>query len=128
MKLTYDNRVDRHANLTTVLDPAEAVVEQAIKALDGVGHTEVLLEQGTQLSIGGGVGQYVVSMFTADERSLVAISPSAPNSDEKVKLVAGGQKISVPRRQVLSVEHAVAAALHFLRTGHPDKSLTWEEA
>jgi len=127
MELTFDSQLERKANLQTICDPTWEQIEEAIRRLDGKVHTEVLLSKAGQLSIGGGAGQYFVSIFTDDERSLIAIDQSK-TAQEHTALVSGGQTVSLPKRQIVDVDAALRAARAYFETERPDPTLTWDTA
>jgi hypothetical protein len=124
MQLVCDSRHDRRSNLQTIADPTWAQIEQAIRRLDASTHTEVAIDNHGHMSVGGGDGRYFMSIFTDDERSLIASDPSK-NADDKVHLVTGGQKALLPARRIVDTETALKAARSFFETGRPDATLSW---
>lgn len=126
MELTYDSQRDRRANLQTIVNPTWAEVEQAIRRLDAALHTEVVLIGAGHLSVGGGGGQYFVSIFTDDERSLVLVDSSKPEG-ETTYLVSAGQKVALRAREVTDIALALKAARTFHARGTADDALVWEE-
>jgi hypothetical protein len=101
-------------------------VEQAIHALDGRRHTQVVIQQPdyANLIVGGGDGRYNVCVTTADERYLTLTDPTRP-ADQTEELVTGGQRGEFPANTVVQIEPVLRAARTFYETGTVDSALPW---
>jgi hypothetical protein len=124
MNLTYDNCFERKSNLQTVCNAGWKDIEAAITRMNARNHTEVFLEDGPQMSIGGGGGDYFVSIFTEDERSFVLADKAKPAS-EMVRLKSAGQLVSLPLQRVVDLEMTLRAARCFFERKAVDESLEW---
>lgn len=126
MQLIYDKPSTHGLQTETVINPSWQQVEKVIKKLDAKDHTEVVLQDGGQISVCGGGGRYFVSIFTEDERSMVLTDP---NKQGKAKefLMCGGQKIALPAERVVDLESAVKAVRCYFDTRTADEELFWVE-
>ena len=62
-KMEYDNWINSLSNDTEIENPTWEQIEKAIKSLDADQHTMVILTSNTQsLIIGGGQGQYIITV------------------------------------------------------------------
>lgn len=104
-------------------------IEEVVGRMDQRRYTETALEgrDWWVALIGGGSEAYIVSIenrMTGVRFDLV--DPRQPE-DRVVEVVAGGQRASLPARDVVGREAAVRAACHFAETGRPDPALDWVE-
>ncbi|ANH68022.1 Imm1 family immunity protein [Mitsuaria sp. 7] len=100
----------------------------ALCELDARSRTLICLygQDGIDLTIGGGAGQYVVFASNADEQFWNLVNQAATDDSGVVLLNAGGQEGDFPARQVVTQPQALQAAQTFLQTGALDDSLCWE--
>jgi hypothetical protein len=117
-----------HANNQSLSGATWTEVEDALRALDGRKHTQVVvrLEDGSSAIVGGGDGRYNVCLETADDRYLTLRNDDAPE-DAVEELIAGGQKGDYPARIVVGLEPAVQAVRTFYESGEADAGLDWDE-
>jgi len=108
--------------------PSVVDLDRVIDALDAKTRTLVSLyaQDGANLTIGGGAGQYVVYLSTPDEE-LWNLLADDPDRKSTVILTAGGQEGDYPARQVVNKQRARQAGYAFLLTGQMDTSLPWEK-
>jgi Immunity protein Imm1 len=113
---------------TYIQNPSLDDVEMAVRALDGVHNTMVVL--GTDgpghMAIGGGAGRYIVYSTPDNLTFYVPIDPVAPQGS--ITLVAGGEEGEYPARQTADLDSALRAARTYTRDGSQDPTLTWEQA
>lgn len=126
MKLTWDSWRGKSANLQAATAATWQQIADAMHRLDATVHTEVLLKGDASMSIGGGAGQYFVSIFTRDDRSLV-LTDRCTNEVGKVLLQSAGQRIALPRNRVVGIDDALQAASWFFETEEADTRLVWIE-
>lgn len=103
------------------------LIEEVIGRMDQKRHTETTLTGSDWwfILIGGGAGAYVVSIENQMTGALYQLVDPTRSEEEKVGIVAGGQRGEYPGRLVVDRETATRATLHFADTGNPDPSLTW---
>jgi hypothetical protein len=101
-------------------------IEIAIKALDGHRKTLVTLETDdeTHMSVGGGIGKYVVYLTFDNEIFNYLIDPSKPDTNEN--LVIGGQEGVYSARLCVDLNMTLRAAKTFAESGTMEKSVIWE--
>jgi hypothetical protein len=110
--------------------PQWCQIEDAIRRLDGKYRTLVILGQENTESdymvVGGGKDRlYWCGIYDKEGREFVAVDPSK-SSTTCVK-VPTGQPTSVPLKETIGLEDAVAAAREYAETGQRTTKLTWEE-
>ncbi|WP_163831147.1 Imm1 family immunity protein [Spartinivicinus ruber] len=126
MELSTDNRQGVNANLNELQNPSWIDVEQAIKALNGQNHTEVLLDIGpSYISVCGGSKGYFVYIYTEDERNLIL--EEGQKFSGLIELVTAGNSCDYPAKQVVALDHALAAAKTFYAKGIADPKFSWLE-
>lgn len=110
------------------LMPTAEVLGAALRELDARSRTLICLygQDGTDLTIGGGAGQYVVFASTAEEQFWNLVNQAMAPDSGVVLLNTGGQEGDFPARQVVTQPQALQAAQTFLQTGALDDSLCWE--
>lgn len=107
-------------------DATPREVEAAIRQLDGVTWTLVLVEDpsGRTLSIGGGPQRFVAEVADDDTHRFAIIDPSRGGG--RIDLVVGGQLVDYPARVCVTLDVVLAAARVFTEQAgarHPE--LTW---
>ena len=102
-------------------------IETAIRELDGHLKTLVTLETDDEahLSIGGGLGKYVVYVTFDNEVFSYVVDPSKPDTDEK--LTIGGQEGIYPAKLCVNLAMTLKAAKTFSEFGTMIKSVIWEQ-
>jgi Immunity protein Imm1 len=117
---TSDDGVD-------VADPTWAVIENAIRGLNGKDRTLVMLsgDGAGHLAIGGGTdGQYLV-YGTVDNLSFQVMVNQSEGA-ELVPLVAGGQEGEYPARWLTQLDQALMAAKLYVHDGLLGTTGSWE--
>jgi Immunity protein Imm1 len=105
-------------------------IEDAIRRLDGKYRTLVILgQENTEFDyivVGGGKDRlYWCGIYDKEGREFVAVDPSK-SSTTYVK-VPTGQPTSVPLKETIGLEGALAAAREYAETGQRTTKLAWEE-
>jgi Immunity protein Imm1 len=102
-------------------------IESAIRQLDGRHRSEVSIAGNGEahMSITGGSGVYLISA-TPNNDIFYELRNSAGAPEKSIKLVSGGQMVTVSAEEAVDLEMALRAARTFAETGEFDKSLTWE--
>jgi hypothetical protein len=105
--------------------PTMAMIERAIRVLDGTDLTEMMLlcDSGGFFAVAGGGGYYQVSA-SSDGISIYSIR-TADRTNETVELVAAGQRVKAPRSTFASLADTLSAAKTFAEHGTLDPSVTW---
>lgn len=101
-------------------------VEAAIRHLDGVTWTYVLVQDpsGRTLSIGGGPHRFVVEVADDATHHFAIVDPSRGGG--RVDLVIGGQLVDYPARVCVTLDVVLAAARVFTeQAGARAPELTW---
>ena len=113
-----------------IIEPMEAEVIDAVRALDGETTTEIFLhpdenETSTYLAIAGGVDdQYLVFICHNNERFTEATTPDATGAD--FEMVIGGQPGHYHPSQLVDLDQAIAAAREYHRSSSPAPTVNWE--
>jgi hypothetical protein len=102
-------------------------IETAIRELDGHHQTLVTLETDDEahMSIGGGLGKYVVYVTFDNEVFSYIIDPSKPDTDERLNI--GGQEGIYPTKLCVNLAMTLKAAKTFSEVGTMTKSVIWEQ-
>lgn len=109
-------------------DATPGDVEAAIRQLDGVTWTHVLVEDpsGRTLSIGGGPNRFVAQVAEEAKQTYALIDPSRGGG--RIDLVVGGQRVDYPARVCVTMDVVLAAAKMFTeQAGTRDPALTWSD-
>lgn len=127
MRLVAEHRQGVRNVPLKIDDPSWSDVDAAIRALDQRTSSEVMLEaeEPAYLVVSGGAGKYIVLATTPDLENFALKNPTAGSGEEQV--VAGGQRGSYPRRMVVPLELALAAARSYLAGEYLDPALLWEQ-
>lgn len=107
-------------------DATPREVEAAIRQLDGVTWTLVLVEDpsGRTLAIGGGPHRFVAEVADDATHRFAIIDPSRGGG--RIDLVVGGQQVDYPARVCVTLDVVLAAARVFTeQAGARDPELTW---
>jgi hypothetical protein len=102
-------------------------IQQAIRALDNAGMTEVsLARRGTEahLSITGGGGHYLVSA-TLDNNIFFGLRSKEGDRRQRIRLVSGRQAVTVGMHEVVSLDVALKVARRFAEAGVIDPEEVW---
>jgi hypothetical protein len=104
-----------------------ADIETAIRHLDGQQRSEVSIAGGGEahMSITGGNGHYLVSAMPNNDRFYELRNPNG-NSEKHIKVVSGGQTVTVSTEEPVELAVALRAARTFAETGDFDSALTWD--
>lgn len=127
-RVLADNWKGIYCSEDEIKHPSLADIDQIVDALDAKVRTLVTIcgQDGCDLTIGGGLGQYVVYASIGDEQLWNLLS-----GDDKDKVTvllnAGGQEGDFPLRQVVSKSQMLQAAHTFFLTGQLDSTLLWEK-
>lgn len=114
-----------------VPNPHWLQIEDAIRRMDDNDLSLVIIgadedsEEFPWMGIGGGNGQYLVSVTDPDITNHIAVNPDTPATEEEITLVAGGQSAEWPANQVLDLEQTLEAAQTFAETGKLSERLEW---
>lgn len=113
-------------------DPTLGELLGAIEALDGKGHTGLLLRptEPTQpyLAIAGGhEGMYVVFIAIDGEFAKHVVNPSVPKGTDDVRIRCGGQMSDMDLHFLVSKEEAIKAAEYYFAHSGACPGLAWEE-
>ena len=122
MKLIADGTPSQRLENPSVDD-----VEKAIRRLDGLTFTEVLLSDGESeglLVTGGSECRYVCERIKGDS-NWTLMNCDSESADNSVAIIAGGPP-DFPTNMVVSVEQVISAMRFFCETGELDSSQTWE--
>lgn len=113
---------------TYIPNPSLDDVEAAVRALDGMHNTMVVLgtDGPDHMAIGGGAGRYIVYTTTDNLTFSVPTDPFA--AEGTVTLVAGGEEGEYPARQTVDLDMALRASRTYARDGSQDPTLAWEQA
>lgn len=117
--LYTDGRVDLDASLDAI--------ETAVRGLDGVERTLVVVElpSGTTLTLGGGPDRVVAELSENEGRRWCVIDPRQP--DRTVTLTLGGERVDVPARLCIDKEIALEAVRTFVSAnGARNARLAWD--
>jgi len=107
-------------------DATPQEIEAAIRQLDGVTWTFVLVEDpsGRTLSIGGGPQRFVAEVADDATRRFTIIDPRRGGG--RIALVVGGQLVDYPARVCVTLDVVLAAAKVFVeQAGARAPELTW---
>lgn len=113
-------------------DPTLGELLRAIEALDGKGHTGLLLrpKEPTQpyLAIAGGhEGMYVVFIAIDGEFAKHVVNPTIPKGTDDLRIRCGGQMSDMDLHFLVSKEEAIKAAEFYFAHGGACPDLDWEE-
>ena len=123
-KMEYDNWINSLSNDTEIENPTWEQVEKAIKSLDADQHTMVILTSDTQsLIIGGGQGQYIITVLFGDDNHVSARRKSPIVGD--IELNIGGQTGFYSKRLVLDFALAIHVVMIFWQKEILDPNLEW---
>jgi hypothetical protein len=102
-------------------------IATAIRELDGHHKTLVTLETDDEahMSIGGGLGKYVVYVTFDNEVFSYVVDPSKPDIDER--LTIGGQEGIYLAKLCVNLSMTLKAAKTFSEFGTMTKSVIWEQ-
>ncbi|MCW8137452.1 MAG: hypothetical protein KIT58_00935 [Planctomycetota bacterium] len=111
--------------------PSAADVERAIRELDGVERTLVVLsgesEAAGRMSVGGSAsGRLAVGVTVGEGNDRWLVGPDTASMQE-VEVPFGGQTLMLPARRCVLVEAAVKAALFYREFGATDPALEWDD-
>lgn len=123
-KMEYDNWINSLSNDTEIENPTWEQIEKAIKSLDADQHTMVILTSNTQsLIIGGGQGQYIITVLFGDDNHVSARRKSPIDGD--IELNIGGQTGFYSKRLVLDFALAIHVVMIFWQKEILDPNLEW---
>jgi len=123
-KMEYDNWINSLSNDTEIENPTWEQIEKAIKSLDADQHTMVILTSDTQsLIIGGGQGQYIITVLFGDDNHVSARRKSPIDGD--IELNIGGQTVFYSKRLVLDFALAIHVVMIFWQKEILDPNLEW---
>ena len=109
-------------------DPKWSDIEAAIRQLDGLTHTIVILGIGDpipHMAIGGGKRDHYVLYATFD--NVVFYTLADPTMGPGLmQLVVGSQGGNYERRNCVTLDLALKAAKTYAETGQLDSQLTWD--
>lgn len=107
-------------------NPPWEEIEAAIRQLDGRHKTEVSIAGPGEahMSITGGNGVYLVD-GTPNNDFFYSLRDPSGSSDNKVKVVSGGQMVTVSLKEAVPLEMAMKAARTFAEKGKFDETLSW---
>jgi hypothetical protein len=102
-------------------------IETAIRELDAHHKTLVTLETNDEahMSIGGGLGKYVVYITLDNDVFSYVVDPTKPDIDER--LTIGGQEGIYPAKLCVDLAMTLKAAKTFSEFGVVTKSVSWEQ-
>ena len=123
-KMEYDNWINSLSNDTEIENPTWEQIEKAIKSLDADQHTMVILTSDTQsLIIGGGQGQYIITVLFGDDNHVSARRKSPIDGD--IELNIGGQTGFYSKRLVLDFALTIHVVMIFWQKEILDPNLEW---
>jgi hypothetical protein len=108
-------------------NPSWEEIEAAIRQLDGKHKTEVSIAGSGEahMSITGGNGVYLVD-GTPNNDFFYSLRNPTGSSDENVKVVSGGQLVTVSLDKAVPLSIALKAARAFADRGEFDDALVWQ--
>lgn len=112
---------------TVIPSPARHHLELALRLLDGNQLNDLYLKTSdaeTYLGICGGAGRYMVAICEHNQRFAQLLNTNDP-SDVHEQIICGGQPTRFPRRHLVDLQTAQAAAVHYLATAEADPALSW---
>jgi hypothetical protein len=103
-----------------------ADIESAIRQLDGRHRTEVSIagDGEAHMSVTGGGGFYLISA-TPNNDVFYDIRNPTGSPGRTIKVVSGGQMVTVSTEEAVGLDTALQAARKFAEEGVFDPSLTW---
>lgn len=117
---------DAGSNESQAVDPDLGLVEQAIHSLNGADHTIVSIFRGDgRFDVGGNATGDVLVYQSDDKRHFHWATTPGAASDSETQVTIAGIPGRFSRRQVVTVDAALAAARTFVATGQRDSALTW---
>ncbi len=127
-KLTIDSWNGRSVEDTTVRNPTWNDVKVTIDMLDADRHTLVFASEneGAELLIGGGKGQYVVSIAMTEDDLFTLLS--SEEFEGTIQLKTGGQVCNYPATEVVGYDAVICAADFFYRNARPAPQLVWKRS
>jgi hypothetical protein len=111
----------------SIAHPTAIQIEKAIRNMDGLHKTMVILaaDNGAFLGVGGGNdGNYVVSV-TLDNGMIYTVIQQGDYAESEVLLNTGGQAANYPAEECVDLETALHAAKAFSIDGSLQPSLQW---
>ncbi len=102
-------------------------IRRAIEALDARSISEVsIAKRGTEshMSISGGSGYYLVSATLDNDTFYDLMNPSG-DPTKAVRVVAGGQSVTVGMNEVVDVDTALQVAKEFAEAGVINTGFSW---
>jgi hypothetical protein len=101
-----------------LVDPECASVEDSIRRLDAHRHTICVIDRGdlSNLSIGGGDGQFNVCLTTIEE-DFFTVTNSERSSEQRTELLVGGQVGLYPSNTVVALESVLLAGRQYSTMG-----------
>lgn len=126
LDLTKDKWLGNKSQDVLIDKPNWCQIETAIRELDGANHTLVTLgaDEETYMSIGGGAGEYIVTVTFDSLNFYILLDLAKSNNIEK--LVVGGQHGNFPANQCVDLLRCLLAARTFALEGKLDELLTWQ--
>jgi hypothetical protein len=116
--LYVDGRVDLDASLPDI--------ETAVRCLDGVNHTLLVVElpSGATITVGGGPNRFVVEVAENETDRWSVLDPRRPEG--RVHLVVGGELVDAPARLCVDREAVLEAVRTFVEgNGARSARLQW---
>lgn len=107
------------------LSPSDSILELLLDRLDACVHTILILENenGSQLTIGGGSGQYIV--YASHDGNTFWNLCGTDKSSGVLRLNIGGQEGEYSVKQVVSRHSALQVARTFMSNGSLDTKFNW---
>jgi hypothetical protein len=126
--LQYDNWENARGTDERIDNPSLTDIELAIRAIDGKRRQGVILVGvgDAHLAVGGGLGGQFVVYATFDNERFFSLT-SNDNRGSSVRLLVGGQEGEYPSHMIVNLDHALAAAQAFARSGQLAPQLQWSD-
>jgi Immunity protein Imm1 len=109
-----------------LVDPEWSSVEDSIRRLDACRYTICVIDRGdlSNLSIGGGDGQFSVCLTTIEE-DFFTVTNSERSSEQRTDLLVGGQVGLYPSNTVVPLESVLLAARQCFDDGSMTSQVDW---
>ena len=128
-RLQWDHWEGLHDNGGSIAHPTAFQIEKAIRNMDGLHKTMVILgaDNGAFLGVGGGNnGRYVVSV-TLDNGIIYTVIQQGDYAESEVSFNSGGQTANYPAEECVNLESALHAARAFSMDGSLQPTLQWRQ-
>ena len=126
-ELTVDEYGKGNINRRTeIRQPAWEDLERAITSLDGGKRSSLAFstDNGAVLAVGGGNGQYHVSITLPSGDTPVVVTDTQDASE--CTIIIGGVRTPLPARMIVRLPAALEAARFFYHNGGQSPNVSWE--